>query len=124
MTTTDEHSTRKHRIQTTNGYKRVYDEALDYIRERYPNTGLSLGSFCSYRHYSVRHVQRALLWFGTTWRALLTEFRVKRAQILMRETDLTITSIATQVGFTHSSHLAKAHRRVHGMTPSEYRGRV
>jgi AraC family transcriptional regulator len=45
--------------------------------------------------------------------------RVERAKLLLRTTDLTIASIAFQVGFSSQSHLNQHCKRLTGMTPKQ-----
>ena len=49
--------------------------------------------------------------------------RVERAKRLLRETDLPVAAIATQVGYTNPLTLTRAFKRCVGTTPGEYRKR-
>ena len=71
---------------------------------------------------SPRSLQRALREAGTTYRAELDAFRVRRAQELLRG-DRNVTWIAAEVGFSSAQHFATAYRRAMGETPSEWRMR-
>jgi AraC family transcriptional regulator len=58
---------------------------------------------------------------GITVHNYLIQQRVKRAQHLLRETDLSILVIAEQCGFANPSHLARCFRKQLGITPRQFR---
>jgi AraC family transcriptional regulator len=47
--------------------------------------------------------------------------RVERARTLLAESDMPIGLVALEAGFAHQSHLARAMRRVLGVTPGVFR---
>ena len=59
----------------------------------------------------------------TTPYKYLMEYRLSKAAELLKNTDLLIEHIASEVGFTHVSHFGKCFRQKTGNTPSEYRKR-
>lgn len=58
---------------------------------------------------------------GTTPHAYLTALRLARAEILLAETDLSITEVAARVGYSSPSHFAKAFRQATGLAPRAFR---
>lgn len=58
---------------------------------------------------------------GTSPHAYLASLRISRAQTLLAETDLSITQIASRVGYSSSSHFTKAFRQTTGLTPRAFR---
>jgi AraC family transcriptional regulator len=58
---------------------------------------------------------------GITVHNYLIQQRVKRAQQLLQETDLSILVIAEQCGFANPSHLARCFRKQIGITPRQFR---
>ncbi|WP_114417032.1 AraC family transcriptional regulator [Marinospirillum perlucidum] len=58
---------------------------------------------------------------GTTPAQYLTQARLERAQDLLRETRLSMSVIAEEVGFASQSSLAHAFQRYYGKTPGEIR---
>ncbi|GGS57732.1 transcriptional regulator [Planobispora rosea] len=70
---------------------------------------------------SPRTLQRRLREEGTTWRAELEELRQRRVQHLLRETSLSVDSIAARVGFTDSRSLRRAVHRWYGHGPAAIR---
>lgn len=57
----------------------------------------------------------------TTPYKYLMEYRLSRAADLLKNTDLLIEAIASEVGFTHVSHFGKCFREKTGLSPREYR---
>jgi AraC family transcriptional regulator len=51
----------------------------------------------------------------------LAGIRATRAQLLLAETDLSVTEVGTRVGYLSGSHFAKAFRIATGATPREFR---
>ncbi|ODA66135.1 HTH-type transcriptional activator RhaS [Methyloligella halotolerans] len=70
---------------------------------------------------SVRTLQRELHREGTDFRSISNAMRTKRACELLRQTDASITEIATALGYSDSAHFARAFRHATGMAPQEYR---
>jgi AraC family transcriptional regulator len=59
---------------------------------------------------------------GKTPYQFLLDWRVQRAQSLMRDSRISLTNVAKLSGFANQHHLARIFRRTTGMTPSAYRG--
>ena len=59
--------------------------------------------------------------FGTTIFGYLTEQRLKQAEVLLRNSDRSISDIANQVGYAHLGYFARAFKRKYGMNPSDCR---
>jgi AraC family transcriptional regulator len=51
----------------------------------------------------------------------LTHLRIEQAKVLLRNTDLQVSAVAAQVGFTRLSHFTSTFRRIMGMPPGKYR---
>jgi AraC-like DNA-binding protein len=51
----------------------------------------------------------------------LTQRRVERAQQLLQGSDLSVTAIALEVGFSSGQHLARVFRQLTGVRPLDYR---
>jgi AraC-like DNA-binding protein len=70
---------------------------------------------------SHRTLQRRLRQEGTTWREELERLRQSRVDHLLRETSLSVESIAARVGFTDSRALRRAIHRWYGHGPAAIR---
>ncbi len=51
----------------------------------------------------------------------LINYRLNQSKKLLLETDMTITDICQQCGFSDSAYFGKVFRKTYGMTPSKYR---
>lgn len=58
---------------------------------------------------------------GTSPRQYLRELRLRKAEILLGTTFLSLKEIAEALGIISVSHLMKDFKERHGMTPGEYR---
>ena len=59
--------------------------------------------------------------FGETPHRYLQRRRLERAMALLRETELPVTEICLEVGFTSLGTFSRTFRRVLGMSPKAYR---
>ncbi len=51
----------------------------------------------------------------------LTDLRLRKAAELLKSTDMTVTEICYDVGFSGASYFSETFRKLYGCTPSEYR---
>lgn len=58
---------------------------------------------------------------GSTPHNYLAGIRATRAQLLLADTDLSVTEVGAQVGYLSASHFTKAFRIATGTTPREFR---
>jgi AraC-like DNA-binding protein len=73
---------------------------------------------------SRRQIQRVLEEIhGESFRTTLTNIRLDRAARLL-EQPLTVRHVAALVGYSQPAQFAKAFRRRHGVSPSQYRERL
>jgi AraC-like DNA-binding protein len=70
---------------------------------------------------SPRTLQRRLREEGTTWREELERLRQRRVERLLRESSLSVESIAARVGFMDSRSLRRAIHRWYGHGPAALR---
>ncbi|MDE0863398.1 MAG: XylR family transcriptional regulator [Rubripirellula sp.] len=59
---------------------------------------------------------------GRSPQAEIRNVQIKKAQQLLRETDLPLSQIATLTGFKHSEYFSVVFKRETGQTPGQYRG--
>lgn len=72
-------------------------------------------------HMSPRTLKRRLQQHDTRFQSLLDEARCCQAVRLLRETALSVETIAERVGYTDRANFTRAFRRWTGQTPSAYR---
>ena len=94
---------------------------LDWLHAHYDRP-IRLAPLCALAHVSESQLQRI---FRRSTRmsisAYVTRLRVGRACTLLIRSDLSLSAIAAECGFTDQAHLARSFRSVTGQTPSSYR---
>ncbi len=61
---------------------------------------------------------------GATPHSYLSNLRISHAQLLLADSDMSITEISARAGYASSSHFSKAFRSATGMTPRVFRAAV
>jgi AraC family transcriptional regulator len=83
---------------------------------------LSLKALAAASYLSPFHFARLFKKLtGSTPHNYLAVIRTNRAQLLLAETELSITEIGARVGYLSASHFTKAFRLATGTTPREFR---
>lgn len=59
--------------------------------------------------------------YGQPIGSYMKEYRIRRAAVLLRQTQESIAEIANKVGYENQSKFATAFREIHGLSPVEYR---
>ncbi|MDR2270214.1 MAG: AraC family transcriptional regulator [Sphingobacterium sp.] len=62
--------------------------------------------------------------FGQTVFGFLSNLRMDKAKELLVSTDISISEIATMIGYNYSQHFVNAFKKHFGCTPGEFRGSV
>jgi AraC-like DNA-binding protein len=101
----------------------LYREALEVIARRYADEDLSLGAVAREIATSRRQLQRACQEAGrTSFSRELQRIRMARAAELLAEGELPVQAVAGAVGYRQAAQFAKVFRRIHGDSPSSFRG--
>lgn len=110
-----------HRPATIRLRTSLFEDAVAIVESEYASD-LSLDDIARRVASSRRQLQRAYSEIGsTTFREHLTAVRMERAAELLRIRGLTVRDVAHRVGYRQPAQFAKAFRRHHGMSPSQYR---
>ena len=73
-------------------------------------------------HISPRQISRIFSeQFGASFRRTLAEIRIHNAEKLLERTDMSNEKIANRIGYNSVAAFFTAFRKIHGMTPGEYR---
>ena len=108
-------------LEQRNPSESYIDLAKTYIAENY-NKDISVKSVASHVHLNAEYFTRLFKKeTGVNIKDYITECRINMAKDLMENSTLTISMIASEVGYTNLSHFAYLFKRSEGMTPSEYR---
>jgi AraC-like DNA-binding protein len=85
---------------------------------------LDLAALARSAHVSESHFSRSFAAaFGVTPHRYLLTTRLERAKALLRDTDLSVTEVCWEVGFTSLGSFSTQFRRFVGASPSAYRAR-
>jgi transcriptional regulator GlxA family with amidase domain len=99
----------------------LFEDAVAIVEADYASE-LSLDDIARRVASSRRQLQRAYAEIGdTTFREHLTAVRMQRAAELLATGGPTVRDVAHRVGYRQPAQFAKAFRRHHGTSPSDYR---
>lgn len=95
--------------------------AMDYIRNNYMDTELSLNSICSYLNISTSYFSTIFKDItGETFVEALTRTRMEKAKELLENTTFKNYEIAEKVGFSDPHYFGISFKKMTGKTPTEY----
>lgn len=95
---------------------------IRYIQENY-KTG-SLASVSELFHFSPRHLSAKLKQLtGSTFMEIMLEERLKQACLLLRNSDMPISNIISEVGYDSPRFFYNIFKKKFGMTPTQYRSK-
>jgi AraC-like DNA-binding protein len=98
------------------------ERALSYMRQHLSDPDLDADRIAVGCHVSRRTLYRLFQSTGQTVASHLRTMRVDAARrLLAGQADLSVESVAREVGFTNDSHFYRSFRFVTGVTPGEYR---
>ena len=110
-----------HRAATLELRSSLFTDATAIVEREYASD-LSLEDVAHRVATSRRQLQRAYSEIGaTTFREHLTRVRMQRAAEMLIARSLTVREVAYRVGYRQPAQFAKAFRRHHGMSPSDFR---
>lgn len=100
----------------------LINRVIALIEEQYGNQDLSLAYlagavFVSPNHLGMIFKKKT----GKTPSEYIQEFRLQRAEEMLRTTKQRISVVAEQIGIPNASYFGLLYKQVYGMTPGEYR---
>jgi AraC family transcriptional regulator, regulatory protein of adaptative response / methylphosphotriester-DNA alkyltransferase methyltransferase len=99
----------------------LFEDAVAIVEAEFASD-LSLDDIARRVASSRRQLQRAYSEIGsTTFREHLTRVRMQRAAEMLVGRGLTVREVAYRVGYRQPAQFAKAFRRHHGVSPSDFR---
>ena len=109
------------RVYKQKEYVQKFNSVMEYIDSHYMDN-LSLENIASSIGFSKYHFSRLFKQYtGYTFCAYISHRRIKVAEELLEQPDLSITEIALQSGFPSISTFNRLFKQQKGCTPSEYR---
>ncbi|MCI7813532.1 MAG: AraC family transcriptional regulator [Lachnospiraceae bacterium] len=101
-------------------YDGYVQKSIEYISSHY-SYPITVEDIAQYAGVSRSHLFRAFQsCLKQSPKEYLISFRIKQACLLLKTSDLSITSIANSVGFDNSLYFSKAFHKVKGMSPTQY----
>ena len=61
--------------------------------------------------------------YGITLNTYITDLRLSRAEILLKQSNISINEIASAIGFADQSYFSKVFSAKHGISPTEWRAK-
>lgn len=102
--------------------KELINKAVEYAAAHAGNADITLEDIANHAGFSMDYFNRMFLSHtGFTVMAYVGYRRLKKAVILLRNTDKTVLDIALEVGYSSHEGFTKAFKKEYGMTPSDYR---
>ncbi len=102
-------------------YSAIVKQALDYMKEHYSES-LSLREMATLVHLNPNYFcQLFKTETGENFSNYLTVFRLKKAEELLKNTDLRAYEIAEKVGYPNLSYFSRIFKKYTGKSPFEYR---
>ena len=96
----------------------------EQVRLQVQSGAVSIDSTARAMDTSIRTLQRELNRAGTDFRSLVNAVRAGRAGELLRHTDVSVTRIAAELGYSTPANFARAFRNATGLSPSTFRSAV
>ncbi len=93
---------------------------LKYMESHYQNT--SLKEMADFFHYSERHLIRLIQdYTGMSFSKNIQQIRLNQAAALLEETDLPVSEISAQIGYSNVSHFRKLFMERFSVSPHDFR---
>jgi len=100
----------------------VIDRIRSAIDRSYNSPDLSLESVCRLYNYNPKYISRKFReTVGVSFSEYLEDCRIRRACVLLTETNNRIQEIAQAVGYRDTAHFSKVFRKCREVPPSVYR---
>lgn len=114
-----EHSEKLNRVVSKQNEKLI--KLLEYIHNNYMYP-ISLADLAKQINTSTREVVRIFnKHIDSTPLQYINNYRLQRAKVMLKDTNLTVTEIATKVGYESSSHFTKSFKDKFLITPSSFK---
>ncbi|MBR1478454.1 MAG: 2-isopropylmalate synthase [Lachnospiraceae bacterium] len=104
----------------TEGREERIVEILSFIQTHYEEATLDMiaEEFHLSKPYLSKYIKEKA---GLTFQDVVKEERLKRAEALLKETDLSIENVAAEVGYENVEHFNRLFKKKHGVTPVQFR---
>jgi AraC-like DNA-binding protein len=106
-----------YKIDTT-----ISTEMISYINSHYKD--LNLKAMSEYFNYNPDYIGKLIKkTTGKNLKDLVKEQRIKQAEYMLKNTDMAVVDIVSEVGYSNVTYFYKQFREEFGITPDEFRKR-
>lgn len=107
--------------ESKDGYSKTIKKSIDYIHQNYKQH-ISLQDISNYVFLSHEYFSRLFKEeVGENFSSYLTNYRMKKAESLIKNTDMKISQIAIEVGYTNASYFSRSYKKFKGISPEDDR---
>lgn len=115
------HPELKH-IEITSQDRQLVDKATQYVDDNISDSSLNVEAMAKAMGMSrVQLYKRLLPITGSTPTEFIREIRLRRAEQLLRESQLSVSEVAYKVGFNNPRYFSKYFKEMYGIMPSQYK---
>ena len=117
----EEYNIEEKEISKEYKYSTAIYRSMEYIKNHYKES-ISLSDISKYVYLSPEYFSRLFKKeVGENFSSYLTIYRMKKAENLLRNTDMKICQISNEVGYSNSGYFSKAYKKYKGVSPEEDR---
>ena len=99
-------------------------DVIKYIEDNYRND-ININTLANICHYNEYHFMRFFKKYtGKTCIQFIKNYRLEKSYNLLKTTDLSVTQISFDVGFSNVSYFIRSFKEKYKVTPKELRLRV
>jgi two-component system response regulator YesN len=106
----------------TDDVDRNLQKIVEYLEKNFCDPNISLTIMSRDIHLSVSYISTLLKKkLNTSFVKMLTNLRMNRAKLLLKDQNLKIVDVAEQLGFNNSYYFSHSFRKHTGLSPREYK---
>jgi len=107
------------------GYRSLIEQAIEYTKDRYSDSEISIAKVCSHLHISAGYFSSLFKReTKTTYVNFLLNVRMEAAKELLLTTEHKTFEIAEMVGYADPNYFSFSFKKQVGMSPKDYRSRA
>lgn len=109
-------------VRITSLDEKLIQKATDYVEQNLADTDLTVEQLSSVLNMSRVHLYKKMLSItGNTPSEFIRSIRLRYAERLLRESQLSVSEISYQVGFNNPRYFSKYFKEMYGEMPSHYK---
>ncbi len=121
----DRHMDKDAYLQSMGSDQAYRNYMIDLYINRNFNRDISLKELSKLLYMSERHADRVVMAiYGQSFHERVIYLRMENAVKLLSETDMSVKTVATAVGFHSANGFYRSFGKIYGITPGEYRDKI